>query len=56
MIWITYVNVTGTGSHGCNRRSGNRQVRLVKRPWGSLEGDVFIPSVVGTMEEVDEGA
>ena len=55
MIWITYVNVTGTGTHGGNRRSGTRKLRLVKRPWGSLEGDVFIPSVVGKMDKVDEG-
>ncbi|PWA42358.1 hypothetical protein CTI12_AA545600 [Artemisia annua] len=38
-----------------NKRSGTTKRRLMKRSMGSLEGDVFIPSVVREMEKVDEG-
>ncbi|PWA53169.1 hypothetical protein CTI12_AA445290 [Artemisia annua] len=49
------VDVPGTGIHGGNRKSRTRNVSLKKRLVGSLEGDVFIPSVVGMMGKVDEG-
>ncbi|PWA90628.1 Peptidase C48, SUMO/Sentrin/Ubl1 [Artemisia annua] len=49
------VDVPGSGVNGGNKRSQPRNIRLKKRPGGSLEGDVFVPSVVGKMEKVDEG-
>lgn len=60
-IWIviTYayfdVHDTGTGFQGGSRRTRTRSVPIKKRPVGSLEGDVFLPSLVGDQLKDDEG-
>ncbi|PWA95077.1 hypothetical protein CTI12_AA010880 [Artemisia annua] len=53
-----YVNVSvvGTGFDGGNRRTRTKSVPFKKRPVGSLEGDVFLPSVVGDQQEVVEAS
>ncbi|PWA77711.1 hypothetical protein CTI12_AA224150 [Artemisia annua] len=45
-----------TGFDGGNRRTRTKSVPFKKRPVGSLEGDVFLPSVVGDQQEVVEGS
>ncbi|PWA84829.1 hypothetical protein CTI12_AA155960 [Artemisia annua] len=49
-------DVSGTGFDGGNRRTRTKSVPFKKRPVGSLEGDVFLPSVVGDQQEVVEGS
>ncbi|PWA57675.1 ulp1 protease family, C-terminal catalytic domain-containing protein [Artemisia annua] len=49
-------DVSGTGFHGGNRRTRTKSVPFKKRPVGSLEGDVFLPSVVGDQQKVVEGS
>ena len=48
-IVITYayfdVHDTGYAAHGANRRTRTTSVPVKKRPVGSLEGDVFLPSL-----------
>ncbi|PWA95445.1 hypothetical protein CTI12_AA050540 [Artemisia annua] len=48
--------VSGTGFHGGNRRTRTKSVPFKKRPVGSLEGDVFVPSVGGDQQKVVEGS
>ncbi|PWA67953.1 Peptidase C48, SUMO/Sentrin/Ubl1 [Artemisia annua] len=45
---------TGTGFHGGNRRTRTRSLPVKKRPVGSLEGDVFLPTLVGDQKIDDE--
>ncbi|PWA49956.1 ulp1 protease family, C-terminal catalytic domain-containing protein [Artemisia annua] len=47
-------DVSGTGFHGCNRRTRTTSVPVKKRPVGSLEGDVFFPVVGGDKQKADE--
>ncbi|PWA79108.1 ulp1 protease family, C-terminal catalytic domain-containing protein [Artemisia annua] len=48
-------DVSGIGVHGGNRRTRTTSVPVKKRPVGSLEGDVFLPSLVGDQKKYDEG-
>ncbi|PWA68285.1 ulp1 protease family, C-terminal catalytic domain-containing protein [Artemisia annua] len=48
-------DVSGIGFHGGNRRTRTTSVPVKKRPVGSLEGDVFLPSLVGDQQKDDEG-
>ncbi|PWA51308.1 hypothetical protein CTI12_AA463700 [Artemisia annua] len=49
-------DVAGTGFRGGNRRTRTKSVPFKKHPVGSLEGDVFLPSVCGDKEKVVEGS
>ncbi|PWA66902.1 Peptidase C48, SUMO/Sentrin/Ubl1 [Artemisia annua] len=47
-------DVSGAGFHGGNRRTRTRSLPVKKRPVGSLEGDVFLPTLVGDQKMDDE--
>ena len=61
VIWIVityayvYAHDTGTGFHAGNRRSRTRSLSVKKRRVGSLEGDVFLPSLAGDQQKDDVG-